>query len=366
MIQSFGYAAKSAHSKLKPQAIEREEAGPDEVEIEVLFCGVCHSDIHQVKNEWGNTVYPCMPGHEVVGRVARVGASVTAHKVGDLVGVGCMVDSCRACEPCREGEENYCEGPNSWLATYNGPMVPAKKAPDGHNHYGHDNTFGGYSDRLVAKADFVLKIPEALKPEAAAPILCAGVTTFSPLTHFGVKAGDRVGVVGFGGLGDMAVKLARAMGAEVYVFTTTKEKLKEAERLGATGVLEKDKDTLKALKGSFDFILSTVPEKHDVNPFVQLLKRDKTLCVVGALEPLAPVNNQEVAFHRRSVTGSLIGSIGETQAVLDFCAEHGVAPDIQVIPIQDVNRAYDEVEKGEVRFRYVIDMATLAQDREAA
>lgn len=364
MIQAHGYAANHSFSKLKPIAFEREDAGPNGVEIEVLFCGVCHSDVHQVKNEWANTVYPCMPGHEVVGRVRRAGIAVTKHAVGDVVGVGCMIESCRSCEPCRSGDENYCEGPNSWLATYNGPMVPSSKAPTGGNIYDRDNTFGGYSDVIVVNQDFVLKIPLALDPQAAAPILCAGVTTYSPLKHWGVKAGDKVGVLGFGGLGNMAAKLARAMGAEVTIFTTTKEKLDEAKRLGATGVLESDSDALKALEKSFDFILSTVPEKHDVNPFVKLLKRDSALVVCGALEPLKPVNNQEVAFHRRSVSGSLIGSIAETQEVLDFCAEHGIAPDIEVIDIQDINHAYKQVEQGDVRFRYVIDMATLARDRE--
>jgi alcohol dehydrogenase (NADP+) len=362
VIKAIGYAAKHSFSRLKPLAFERDEARPDEVEIEVLFCGVCHSDIHQVKNEWANTVYPCMPGHEIVGRVTKAGANVTRHKAGDLVGVGCMIDSCRQCEPCHAHEENYCEGPNSWLATYNGPMVPSSKAPTGDNMYGAANTYGGYSNVIVVKEDFVLKIPAALSPEAAAPILCAGVTTYSPLTHWGVKAGDKVGIIGFGGLGDMAAKLAIAMGAEVTIFTTNKEKIGEAERLGAKGVLDSDKDAFKGLTSSFDFMLSTIPEKHDVNPFVALLKRDSTLAVVGALEPLAGVNNQEVAFHRKSVSGSLIGSIAETQAVLDFCAEHQVTPDIELIPIQDVNKAFKNVENGDVRFRYVIDMASLKDE----
>ena len=301
-----------------------------------------------------------MPGHEVVGKVSRVGAGVSRHKVGDIVGVGCMIDSCRACEPCKVGEENYCEGPNSWLATYNGPMVPAKKAPTESNMYGRDNTFGGYSSSLVVAEDFVLKIPAALKPEVAAPILCAGVTTYSPMKHWGVKAGDKVGIIGFGGLGDMAAKLAVAMGATAVLFTTTEEKQQEATRLGATAVLEDDKEALEQHKNSFDFILSTIPEKHDLNPFVPLLKRNKTLVVCGALEPLEPINNQNVAFHRNTVGGSLIGSIAETQEVLDFCAEHGIGPDIEIIDIANINDAYDRVEEGEVRFRYVIDMATLA------
>ena len=359
MIKTNGYAAKHSFSRLKPFAFEREEARDNEVEIEILFCGVCHSDIHQVKNEWANTVYPCLPGHEIVGRVRKAGRAVTRHAVGDLVGVGCMIDSCRECAPCRAGEENYCEGPNSWLATYNGPMMPAKKAPGGGNMYGRDNTFGGYSDVIVVREEFVLKIPERLKPEVAAPILCAGVTTYSPMKHWGVKAGHVVGVVGLGGLGHMAVKIAKALGAEVTAFTSTREKLAEAAALGATGVLQSDSDALKRLESSFDFILSTIPEKHDVNPYVKLLKRDRSLCIVGALEPMAGVDNMQVAFHRRGVAGSLIGSLAETQEVLDLCAAHGIGPDIEMIDIADVNDAYSKVEKGEVRFRYVIDMATL-------
>jgi uncharacterized zinc-type alcohol dehydrogenase-like protein len=366
MISTIGYAANHSFTSLKPHTFEREDPRPNEIEMEVLFCGVCHSDIHQVKNEWGNTVYPCMPGHEVVGRVKSVGSAVTRHQVGDLVGVGCMIDSCRECEACKAGEENYCEGPNSWLATYNGPMVPAKKAPTGENQYGKDNTFGGYSTSLVVPEDFALKIPSALKPEVAAPILCAGVTTYSPMKHWGVKAGDKVGIVGFGGLGDMAAKIALAMGAQVVLFTTKSEKLDEAARLGATGVLADDiaegKDGFKEHKASFDFILSTIPEKSDLTPFVPLLKRNKALVIVGALEKLEPFNNMQIAGHRNSVGGSLIGSIAETQEVLDFCAEKGIGPDIQIIPIQEINDAYGKVEDGEVRFRYVIDMSTLKQE----
>ena len=359
MIKSIGYAANHSFTSLKLHEFEREDAKPNEIEIDVLYCGVCHSDIHQVKNDWSNTVYPCMPGHEVVGRVAKVGDAVTLHKVGDLVGVGCMIDSCRACEACKAGEQNYCEGPNSWLATYNGPMVPAEKSPDKTNTYGRDNTFGGYSTSLVVPEDFVLKIPEALTPAVAAPILCAGVTTYSPMKHWGVKAGSKVGIIGFGGLGDMAVKLAKAMGAEVVVFTRTNEKLQEAAGLRITGVLVTNEEDMLAHKGSFDFMLSTIPEKSDLNPFLPLLKRNASLVVVGALEPLSPMNNMVVAGHRLSVGGSLIGNIAETQEVLDFCAEHGIGPDIQVIPIDEINDAYKKVEKGEVRFRYVIDIASL-------
>jgi len=362
MIEAMGYAARHANSRLKPLSFERDEAGPREVEVQVLFCGVCHSDIHQVKDDWGNTVYPCMPGHEIVGRVTRVGEGVTRHAVGDLVGVGCMIDSCGECDACKRGEQQYCGGPNSWLATYNGPMVPAAKAPTRENMYGRDNTYGGYSSVLVVREDFVLKIPPALDAAAAAPVLCAGVTTYSPMKQWGVQAGSEVGVIGLGGLGHMAVKLAKAMGASVTVFTSSKDKLQDAERLGARGVLEKDKAALKGLASKLDFILSTVPEKHDLNPFVTLLKRDRTLCAVGALEPMVGLDNMQLAFHRTRVAGSLIGSIAETQEVLDFCAQHGIPPDIERIPIQDINHAFKRVNEGDVRFRYVIDMATLADE----
>ena len=366
MIQSYGYAANHSFTSLKPHKFERPDAKPNEVMIEVLYCGVCHSDIHQVKNEWGNTVYPCMPGHEIVGRVSAAGAEVTRHQVGDLVGVGCMIDNCRQCEPCRSGDQNYCEGPNSWLATYNGPMVPAKKAPDEQNHYGRDNTFGGYSNVVVVPEDFVLKIPASLDPKAAAPLLCAGVTTYSPMKHWGVKAGSKVGIVGFGGLGDVAAKMAVAMGATVVLFTTTEEKQEEATRIGATAVMEKELkkevDPTSPLTRTFDFILSTVPEKHDLNPYLPLLKRNATMAICGDLGPLEPVNNMQIASHRNSVAGSLIGNIAETQEVLDFCAKHNIAPDIQIIDIAEINDAYKRVEKGDVRFRYVIDMSTLKDE----
>jgi alcohol dehydrogenase (NADP+) len=358
-LKAVGFAAKHSFSNLKRFEFERPPANADEVELEILYCGVCHSDIHQVKNEWANTVYPCLPGHEIVGRIKRAGSAVTRHRVGDIVGVGCMIDSCGSCGPCRAGDQNYCEGPNSWLATYNGPMVPAAKAPGEVNTYGRDNTYGGYSNNLVVKESFLLKIPSALRPEVAAPILCAGVTTYSPLKHWGVTAGQQVGIVGFGGLGHLACKLAKAMGAEVTVFTHTQEKLEEAGKFGINAVLEKDKEGLERLKSRFDFILSTIPQKHDINPFIELLKRDCTICVVGALEPMEPVNNMLVAFHRKQVAGSLIGNLADTQEVLDFCAEHGIGPDIELIDIKDVNDAFHNVEKGDVRFRYVINMASL-------
>ena len=363
MIQTYGYATNHSFTDLKPYTFERPDAKPNEVTIEVLYCGVCHSDIHQVKNEWGNTVYPCVPGHEIVGRVTAVGATVTMHQTGARVGVGCMIDSCRQCEPCRSGDQNYCEGPNSWLATYNGPMVPAKKSADKTNHYGRDNTFGGYSNVVVVPEDFVLKIPASLDPKVAAPLLCAGVTTYSPMKHWGVKAGSKVGIVGFGGLGDIAAKMAVAMGATVVLFTRIEEKLEEAVRIGATAVMEKDLkkevDPTNPLTRTFDLILSTVPEKHDLNPYLPLLKRNATMVICGDLGPLEPINNMQTAFHRNGVAGSLIGSIAETQEVLDFCAKHNIAHDVQVIEMAKINEAYDKVEKGDVRFRYVIDMSTL-------
>ena len=360
MIDAIGYAASGAHSNLKPTKFQCDEPGAGVIRIDVLFCGVCHSDIHQVKNEWGNTVYPCMPGHEIVGRVSQAGATVTKFKVGDLVGVGCMIDSCRDCAACRSGAENYCEGPNSWLATYNGPMIPSAKSPTGQNMYGRDNTYGGYSSTIVVSQDFALRIPESIDPAHAAPILCAGVTTYSPMRRWGVKPGDHVGILGFGGLGNMATKIAKALGAHVTVFTTSKEKTGDATGAGADRVVQADDDkTLKGLQATFDFILSTIPEKSNLDIFVPLLKRDKTLTIVGALEPLEPFNNMQMASQRRSVAGSLIGGIAETQEVLDFCAKHGITPDIEIIDISDINDAYKKVEKGEVHYRYVIDMATL-------
>lgn len=356
MIPAVGYAAPGVKASLRPVSFFRRKVGPRDVQIDVAFCGVCRSDIHQAKNEWSNSVYPCMPGHEIVGFVKAVGAEVTRHKVGDRVCIGCMVESCRECEPCRAGEQNYCEGPESWLATYNGPMQPQQKGET----FGYQNTFGGYSNVYVANEDFVLRAPDALPIEAVGPICCAGVTTYSPLKKFGVKAGDKVGVVGLGGLGHMAVKLAKAMGAEVWVFTHHKEKLEEAKSLGADGaVLETSAADLEEHELTFDFILDTVPKKHPIDLLIPCLKRDKHYVVVGQIGPLGPINFQEVLMHRRHLAGSVIGSLDETQEVLDFCAKHGVTPDTQVIPIDRINEAYAEVEAGDVRFRYVIDMSTL-------
>ncbi|MCC3160861.1 NAD(P)-dependent alcohol dehydrogenase [Hymenobacter sp. 15J16-1T3B] len=348
-------ATNSIFNGLKELEIDRQTPKADEVHIDILYCGVCHSDLHQVHNDWKNTIYPCVPGHEIVGRVIDLGPAVTKFKVGDLVGVGCMIDSCGTCEPCQHGEENYCEGPVSWTATYNGYMKPQDES---------FNTFGGYSTNIVVKESFVLRIPEALDVKAAAPILCAGVTTYSPLKHWGAGPGKRVAVVGIGGLGHMAVQLARALGAAVTAITTSKDKRADAEKLGAQEVLiSSDQDAMKAHELQFDLVLITIPDAFDVNDYVSLVKRDGALVTVGLIGPYkAPLNNQEMAMHRRTVAGSVIGGIAETQEVLDFCAEHGVLPEVELIPMQDINKAFDHLMDKDVRFRYVIDMASLKQE----
>ncbi|QJW89905.1 NAD(P)-dependent alcohol dehydrogenase [Spirosoma taeanense] len=358
-IKTKAYGAKATLidrlSSLSRMDIERKAPKADEVLIDILYCGVCHSDLHQVKNDWGNTIYPCVPGHEVVGRVVQVGSGVTKFSVGDIVGVGCIVDSCGKCRSCVEGEEQYCEGPVSWTATYNGYIKP--------NGTGY-NTFGGYSTTLVVKESFVLRIPDKLDIKAAAPILCAGITTYSPLRHWNTKPGDKVGVVGMGGLGHMAVKLAKAMGAQISVITHTEDKRAAAEAMGAHEViLSTDKETMKAHELTFNLILSTIPDPYNINPYVKMLKRDGALVVVGVLGPFkGPTNNMEVALHRRSIAGSVIGGIRETQEVLDFCAEHSILPDVELIPIQDINKAFDRMLDNDVRFRYVIDMQSLKDE----
>ena len=350
-VKAYG-ATGSVFNQLKELEIERRAPTADEVQLDVLYCGVCHSDLHQVRNDWHNTVYPCIPGHEIVGRVTQVGAAVRNYRVGDVVGVGCMIDSCGTCSSCREGVENYCEGPVGFTATYNGYMKP-----DGSGY----NTFGGYSTSLTVKEAFVLRIPASLDPAAAAPILCAGVTTYSPLKHWGVKAGDRVGVAGLGGLGHMAVQIAAAMGAHVTVITEHEKKRVAAQQLGAQEVLiSSDTQAMADHELTLDFILVTIPDAFDVNPYVKLLKRDGVLVTVGLLGPYkTATNNMEVALHRRSLGGSLIGSIAETQEVLDFCAQHRIQPETRLIRMQDINQAFDRMLDYEVRFRYVIDMATL-------
>jgi uncharacterized zinc-type alcohol dehydrogenase-like protein len=355
-IKARGYAAKgSILSTLKPFEFERNLPKEDEVQIEVLYCGVCHSDLHQIKNDWKNTIYPCVPGHEVVGRVVAAGSGVSRIKIGDIVGVGCMIDSCGVCSSCQEGAENYCEGPVSWTATYNGYMKP-----DGSGF----NTYGGYSDSLVVKESFVLKIPETLDVKAAAPILCAGVTTYSPLKHWNIQPGDKVGIVGLGGLGHMAVQIATAMGAEVTAITHTEDKRAEALELGAKSVLiSENEEEMTAHELKFKFILNTIPDAYDINLYANLLQRDGTIVAVGVLAPYKkPTNNMQIAMHRRSVSGSLIGSIQETQDVLEFCAEHNILPQVEMISIQDINKTFDKMQDEEVRFRYVIDMQTLKDE----
>jgi uncharacterized zinc-type alcohol dehydrogenase-like protein len=353
-IRTKGYGAKgSVFSSLSLIDFERQAAGDDQLQIQILYCGVCHSDLHQVKNDWDNTIYPCVPGHEIIGRVASAGPLVTRFKPGDIVGVGCMIDSCGECRSCREGDEQYCEGPHSWTATYNGPMIP-----DG------TNTYGGYSEMIIVKEGFVLKIPDTLDIASAAPILCAGVTTYSPLKHWNIKAGDKVGVIGLGGLGHMAVKIASAMGAEVSVITSHEEKRADAINMGASNVIiSENEEDMKRAELSLNFILNTIPDPYDINQYISMLKRDGTIVAVGVLAPFKKAtNNMEVAFHRRNVSGSLIGSIAETQEVLDFCAKHNIAPDVEMISIQDINKAFKKMEKEEVRYRFVIDMESIKKE----
>ena len=346
MIPASAYAAFDPQSPLKYWDFERRAVRPDDVEIDILFCGVCHSDLHAARGEWGEMNRPFVPGHEIVGRVAAVGDQVTAHKVGDLVGVGCMVDSCLHCSDCEDGLEQYCA--HGMVGTYMGVETGTGKP-----------TYGGYSSKIVVKDHFVLKIPEGLDPAAAAPLLCAGVTTYSPLRHWKVGPGERVGVVGLGGLGHMAVKLARAMGATVVVFTTSASKIDDAKRLGAHEVVvSRDADAMAAEAGRFDFILNTVAAPHDLDPFIACLKRDGTMTLVGA--PASPHPSPAVfplITKRRSIAGSMIGGIAETQEMLDFCGAHGITADIELIPIQAINTAYERMLKSDVKYRFVIDVA---------
>jgi alcohol dehydrogenase (NADP+) len=347
MFSCVGYAADSATARLAPKAFERRDPGAKDIQIDIMYCGVCHSDLHQVRNEWHNTVYPCIPGHEIVGRVTAVGPNASKFKVGDLAGVGCMVESCRTCSACREGLENYCE--NGFTATYNGP----DKISGG-------MTFGGYSRAIVVDEDFVLRIPETLDLKGVAPLLCAGITTYSPLRHWKVSKGQKVGVVGLGGLGHMAVKIAAAMGAEVYLFTTSPSKAADAKRLGAADViLSKDQDAMAKHTETFDFIIDTVSADHDVNGYINALKRDGTFCQVGAPTDPLGVAAFSVIWKRRQFAGSLIGGIAETQEMLDFCAAHGITADIEMIKMADIEGAYERMVKSDVKYRFVIDMASM-------
>ena len=341
------YAAQAADQPLAPFSFERREPGEDDVELKILYCGVCHSDIHTARNEWGGTVYPAVPGHEIVGTVTRVGANVSRFKEGDTVGVGCFVDSCMHCSNCEADLEQYCENGNT--QTYNAPSQDKKTI-----------TKGGYSSHIVVRQHFVLSVPENLPLANVAPLLCAGITTYSPLRHWGVKAGDKVAVVGLGGLGHMAVKLAASMGAEVTMLSRSKGKEKDAERLGAKHFkLTTDKDTMAELAGSFNFILDTVSAAHDYNEYLNLLKTDGVMIIVGAPAQPIPVSSFSFIMGRRSLVGSLVGGLKETQEMLDYCAEHNITSDVEVINIDQVNEAYERTLKGDVHYRFVIDMASL-------
>jgi alcohol dehydrogenase (NADP+) len=347
-MKTSAYAAQSATSPLAPFNFQRRDVGKHDVQIEILYCGVCHSDLHTVRNEWKGTIYPCVPGHEIVGRVTKVGAHVKKFKEGDTAGVGCMVDSCRTCANCEEDLEQFCPE-TTW--TFNSP----DKNLGG-------MTFGGYSDSIVVDEAFVLHIPKHLNLAATAPLLCAGITTYSPLHHNKVSKGQKVGVVGLGGLGHMGVKLAKALGADVVVFTTSSNKVEDALRLGADQVVNSNNaDEMKKHLNSFNFILDTVSAPHDINAYLLLLKRDGNLTQVGVPpEPLS-LNVGSLIYGRRSLSGSLIGGIKETQEMLDFCGKHHITADIELIQIQNINQAYDRLVKSDVKYRFVIDIASLQQ-----
>jgi uncharacterized zinc-type alcohol dehydrogenase-like protein len=348
MTQTNAYAAYSATTPLAPYSFDRREPGPRDVQIEILFCGVCHSDLHTVRSEWEGTVYPMVPGHEIVGRVSRVGAKVSKFKEGDLAAVGCIVDSCRHCASCAEGLEQYCE--NGMTGTYGGVEKETGQP-----------TRGGYSERIVVDENYVLRVPEGLDPAAAAPLLCAGITTWSPLRHWKVGPESKVGVVGLGGLGHMAVKLAHALGARVVLFTTSPDKVEDGRRLGADEVvISKDPEAVAKHANSFNLIIDTVSAPHSLDALLELLARDGALVLVGAPgEPHPSPAVFNMILKRRSLAGSLIGGIAETQEVLDFCGEHGIASDVEVIPIQKIDEAYERMLKGDVKYRFVIDLASL-------
>jgi uncharacterized zinc-type alcohol dehydrogenase-like protein len=347
MYNAKAFAALTQTSPLAPFNFQRRDPGAHDVQIQILYCGVCHSDLHTVRNEWHGTTYPCVPGHEIIGRVVKTGAHVKKFKEGDIAAVGCMVDSCRACENCKDDLEQFCtSGP---IFTYNAP----DKISGG-------MTYGGYSDSIVVDESFVLRVPKHLNLAAAAPLLCAGITTYSPLRHNKVAKGQKVGVAGLGGLGHMGVKLAKAFGAHVVVFTTSPGKVKDALRLGADEVVNsRNADEMKKHLNSFHFILDTVAAQHDINAYIVLLKRDGTITQVGAPPDPLPVQVFNLIFGRRNFSGSLIGGIKETQEMLDFCGEHNITCDIELIPIQKINEAYERLVKNDVKYRFVIDMASL-------
>jgi uncharacterized zinc-type alcohol dehydrogenase-like protein len=341
------YAAMSAKAPLGPFTVERRDPGPHDVVIEILYCGVCHSDIHQARDEWGGGLFPMVPGHEIIGRVSGTGSQVTRFKSGDLVGVGCMVDSCRACSSCKRDLEQFCEKGAAF--TYNGTEMD-RKTP----------TFGGYSTRVVVDEAFTLRVPDGLDPAGAAPLLCAGITTYSPLRQWNCKPGDRVGVVGLGGLGHMAVKLAASMGAEVTMLSTSKAKEADAKRLGARGfALTSEESTFKKLGGSFDLVIDTISARHDYNAYLGLLRPMGTMVVVGVPPEATPVHAFSLIGGNRRLAGSLIGGIAQTQEMLDYCGKHTIVSEVEIIPIQKINEAYERMIRGDVRYRFVIDAASL-------
>ncbi len=347
MIASFGYAAEGRNTLLTPFKFERREPREHDVIIEILYCGVCHSDVHQVRDEWGGAIYPMVPGHEIVGRVTRVGSQVTKFKVGDLAGVGCLVDSCRRCHSCKDDLEQFCE--SGAVATYNSVEKDGKTP-----------TYGGYSNNIVVDESFTLRISPRMELSRVAPLLCAGITTYSPLRHWNVTEGQKVGIVGLGGLGHMGVKFARSFGAHVAVFTTSPKKKEDAMRLGAHEVVISRRDEeMKAHLDSFDFILDTVSAPHDLNAYLALLKRDGAMVLVGLPEKAPELQASNLVFKRRQIAGSLIGGLPETQEMLDYCAEHGIVADIALIPIQNINEAYERMLRSDVKYRFVINMASL-------
>ena len=347
MIETRGYAVQSPTDNFQPFDFSRRDLGAHDVLIEILFCGVCHSDIHQARDEWGGSIYPMVPGHEIVGRVTQIGAQVTKFKEGDLAGIGCFVDSCRKCESCRDGEEQFCE--THCVMTYNGTEMD-EKTP----------TYGGYSSHIVSDENYTLKISPDLALEGVAPLLCAGITTYSPLRHHNVKAGQKVGIVGLGGLGHMGVKLAASMGAEVTVFSTSPSKEDDAKKLGAHHfVVTKDPKNMEALAGQFHFILDTVSAPHDVDSYLSLLRRDGAMVLVGAPEKPSEIAAFSLIVGRKTLAGSMIGGIRETQEMLDYCTEKNITSDIEIIPIQKIEEAYERTIKSDVRYRFVIDMKSL-------
>ncbi|MBC75994.1 MAG: hydroxyacid dehydrogenase [Halobacteriovoraceae bacterium] len=351
-MNTIGYAAFDKESPLKPFSFNRRELRANDVAIDIKYCGVCHSDLHQAKNDWHGSNYPLVPGHEIVGVVTNVGPKVNKYKEGDLVAVGCMVDSCQNCSPCKSNEEQFCEEGST--QTYN-----SKDRVDG------EITYGGYSDNIVVREEFVLRVPEKMELSKVAPILCAGVTTYSPLKEWGVEKGDRVGVVGLGGLGHMAVKLAAAMGAEVTLFTTSKDKALEAKKLGANHVvISKDEQQMQKAANSLDVIIDTVPVAHDLSPYIQTLDIDGTLIIVGAIDNIPSFHSGLLLGGRKRVAASVIGGIEATQEVLDFCAKHDIYPDCEMIDMQEINTAFERMKKGDVKYRFVINMESIDKDKE--